>query len=46
MPSLNNFSDFFFQKIAMVATFQKITQLEFESNLKKENTEKVKLEKL
>ena len=52
MLPLNNFSYLFFfvclffQKIASLLAFQIYYSIEFESNSKKENTVKVKLEKL
>ena len=35
MPPLNNFSDFFGEKIAMFVTLKKITRLNSQSNLKR-----------
>ena len=46
IPPLNNFSKFFFRKIAIFGLLKEITQLDFQNNLKKENAVKVKLEKL
>ena len=43
IPTLSNFSNFFcFQKNSNFEVLKKITRLDFQSNLKKENTEKVR----
>ena len=35
ISSLNNFSEFFWKKIAIFVTLKKVTRLNFQSNLKK-----------
>ena len=46
MPQLNNLSDYFFQKTDKFVTFKGDAQLDFQSDLKKENTVKVELKNL